>query len=286
VLRALLLGLAALLALGLLVFALGLWNATRPPEIVRVTLPLPGLRPGTEVRVVLMSDLHAGRPDMPAARLSSIVAAANALRPDLILLAGDYQGGKLLDQPHTRIEDALAPLQDLRAPLGVIAIPGNHDGLRWTRWALARQGGPRFLVNAHVDVGPLVVAGVDSLAHVADPARALAGIPSGRPVLLLFHEPEMLERRAIGRPVLALAGHTQGGQIYIPGIGAPSVLFASPLPCRRGSCVLGGTPVYVTSGVGTSWLPVRFGVPPEMVLIRLVPAGSREPTDSVRRYRN
>jgi predicted MPP superfamily phosphohydrolase len=262
--------LVVLAALAGAIFAgLGFRNALRPPMVVRVALPLPGLPAGQRVRVLLLSDIHGGNPDMPPERLAGIVRQANELRPDLIVLAGDYHGGKVLDWPGMRLETAVGPLAGLRAPLGVYAVLGNHDTLRWTPWAFRRQGGPITLVNAHVDVGPLVVAGLESAERQPDIAATMAGIPAGRPVLLLMHEPEQLVRRQPGRPVLALAGHTHGGQILLPWIGAPGELVKGRLLCPRGLCELGGTPVYVTSGVGTSWLPMRIGVPPEMVLITL-----------------
>jgi predicted MPP superfamily phosphohydrolase len=261
--------LVMLVALGALLGVIG-WNeALRPPRLVQVALPLPGLAAGAEIRVLLLSDIHAGYPDMPPERLARIVAAANQIHPDLILLAGDYHGGKLFDWPGMRVEAAVGPLAALRAPLGVYAVLGNHDTSRWTPWAFERQGSPHPLVNAHVDVGPLVIAGLDSAAHEPDMAAALAGIAPGRPVLLLMHEPDQLLDDAPGRPVLALAGHTHGGQIVLPLLGPAGRLLWSPQPCRRGLCTLGGTRVYVTSGVGTSWLPMRIGVPPEMVLITL-----------------
>jgi predicted MPP superfamily phosphohydrolase len=262
-------GLAAALAF----LAFGYWGATRPPVVVSETLRLPGLPQGTRLRVLLIADTHEGRPDMPPARLASVVAQANALKPDLILLAGDYQGGKLLDiREKDGLEPAIRPLAALKAPLGVYAVMGNHDSKRWTPYVFANQPSPRLLVNSHVDVGPLVIAGVNSVWHGADLAGTLARIPAGtKPILLLRHEGDWMVRAPPppGRAALALAGHTHGGQIMLPLIGSVGDLLLGPTACRRGACTVNGWPLYVTSGVGTSWLPLRIGVPPEIVLLTL-----------------
>jgi predicted MPP superfamily phosphohydrolase len=259
------------LAAALLFLAVGYWGATRAPVVVEASHRLPGLPAGTRLRVLLIADTHEGWPDMPPARLEAIVAQANALKPDLILLAGDYQGGKLLDVRRTDgLERAIRPFAALKAPLGVYAVMGNHDSMRWTPFVFAAQPGPRLLINDSVDVGPVVVAGANSATIGADVQGTLARIPSGKPILFLLHEGDhFLYEKAPDRPVLALSGHTHGGQIYLPVIGSIGELVLGPTACRRGPCTINGWPIHVTSGVGTSWLPLRIGVPPEMVLLTL-----------------
>lgn len=267
-----------LLSAGLFLAA-GYWNATRAPVIVQVRLPLPGLAAGQEIHVLLIGDTQAGHPDMPRERLERIVDQANALAPDLIALVGDYHGGKFIDPGTLRLEDALEPLARLRAPLGVFAVLGNHDTVKWTPFVLDRQGGrPQLLLNAHADVGPLIVAGVNSQVHSPDFTRTFSGIPADRPVLLLLHEPEQLLYRKRRHQVLALAGHTHGGQINLPVLSQIKERLLGKSPCLRGLCALNGWPVYVTSGIGTSWLPIRFNVPPEMVDITLY-SGKNSGTD-------
>jgi hypothetical protein len=268
--RALGLGLAA----ALLFLAWGYRGATRVPVVVEASHRLPGLAPGTRLRVLLIADTHHGWPDMPPRRLEALVRQANALRPDLILLAGDYHGGKLIDiQNRHRLEPALRPFAALAAPLGTFAVMGNHDSLLWTPYVLARQPGPRLLVNAHVDVGPLVIAGANSAILGTDVQGTLARIPPGKPILLLLHEGDHFQyEKAPDRPILALSGHTHGGQIMLPLIGSLGDRVLGPTLCRRGPCTVNGWPLHVTSGVGTSWLPLRIGVPPEMVLLTLTDA--------------
>ncbi len=262
-----------------LFLAAGYWNATRTPIVVSVELPLPGLEAGQQIRVLLIGDTQAGYPDMLRPRLERIVDQANALKPDLIVLVGDYHGGKIIDRGTVRLEDALGPLARLRAPLGVYAVLGNHDTVKWTPFVLNQQGGhPHLLLNAHIDVGPLIVAGVDSIVHSPDFSRAFADIPAGKPVLLLLHEPEQLLYHERQHQVLALAGHTHGGQINLPIFTPIKERFLGKSNCLRGLCELNGWPVYVTSGIGTSWLPIRFNVPPEMVEITLY-SGRKSGTD-------
>ncbi len=276
VLKWLLSALAALLLLVALVVALGYRNALTEPIVVQQRLPLAGLQ--QPLRVVLVSDIHYGWPDMRTRRLNSIVTRINAQHPDLVLLAGDYMGGKWLDWPRSWLEEALPPLAALHAPLGVFAAEGNHDNRPWTRRVIARQIAPKLLVGEVVDTGPVVVAAFPSSAYVSPGAlqTAMVGkLPRNKPALLLMHEPEQLRYIKVKpRPgILALAGHTHGGQVVLPLVGALSERFHGRFDCRRGFCHINGWPVVVTSGLGTSTLPIRFGVPPEILVLTLVPGG-------------
>lgn len=269
-----------LLLAGVALFlALGFWTATRDPVVVRMAAELPGLPPGEPLRLVLMSDTHAGSWDTPVSRLRRVVAQVNALEPDLVLLAGDYFAVHLVGQPpDTALGRMLAPLADLSAPLGVYAVQGNHDN-QWTVRLLGRQGKPRLLVNRWADAGPLVIAGLDSASHSPDVNATLGGIPADRPVLLLLHEPEHLKWiRRPGQPrhILALAGHTHGGQVWFGRLGSPMEWHQGTFPCRRGACRVNGWDVIVTSGIGTSTLPVRIGVRPEIVELTLYSSTGRK----------
>ena len=264
--------LAACVALALVFLGVGYWNATRPPVVVNVRLPLEGLPPCREIRVLHITDTHYGHPDMRTQRLLEITRQANALKPDLIVLTGDYIGGKLLDKPRSWLEEALPPLAALEAPLGVYAVLGNHDQPYWTARVMARQVRPKLLVNESVDVGPLVVAGVNSTLSEANVGKALHGVPAGKPLLLLRHEGDATAYSVVPRePVLVLAGHTHGGQVILPFVGALGDLHGGKPLCRRGLCSIKGVRVFVSSGVGTAVLPIRYGVPPEMVMITLHP---------------
>lgn len=277
--------LALCAALALLFLGTGFWNATRPPVVVEVRLPLEGLPPGREIRVLHLTDTHFGYPDMRTRRLLGIVAQANALKPDLIVLTGDYMGGKLLDKPRSWLEEALPPLSGLKAPLGVYAVLGNHDQPQWTPRIMAQLVWPKLLLNAHVDVGPIVVAGVNSVVHHADIDRAFKGVPPGKPVLLLRHEGDYMAytRQRPANPVLVLGGHTHGGQVVLPLVGSLGHRVTGKPRCNRGLCTVNGWRLFVSSGIGTSLLPIRYGVPPEMVMITLHSPGAPAPDHSTGR---
>lgn len=276
---------AIAVAAALLFLGVGLWNATRPPLVVSVDMPIEGLPPGTRIRMLHLTDIHYGYPDMRTRRLNAIVTQANALKPDLVVLTGDYMAGKLLDWPKSWLEEALPPLAALKAPMGVWAVNGNHDEPYWTPHVLARQVAPKLLVNSHVDLGPLLLVGSQSAEHGAKPLEALANaraaVPGDKPAILLIHEGDYLSwlKRPVDGPALVLAGHTHGGQIVLPLLGSLAALIGDPPLCRRGLCDIKGWRVFVSSGIGTSWLPARYGVPPEMVLITLHSTGRNSGTE-------
>ncbi len=255
-------------------------EATAPPTVVAYGLPVPGWA-APPLRIVQLTDIHLGPPDMPPARVARIVAQANALHPDLVVLTGDYHGGKLVDGLFARgrggnLDDAVRPLRALRSRLGTFAVRGNHDEPYWTPRVLPRNR-MTYLENAHADAGPVVVAGVDDLAtgH-ANVAAALAGIAPGKPVVLLMHEPDGFAD-VPGSVAVTLAGHTHGGQVRLPLIGA--LVTNTRLGYVRGRYVVGGRTLIVSSGLGTSGLPFRLGVPPEIVVVTLHSVGRNSGTD-------
>jgi uncharacterized protein len=263
-------------ALGLL---WGFWWEPQQLVVTRRELTLPGWpRQLAGLKVALLSDLHIGSPfwDLPA--LSRLVARTNAEKPDLILLAGDYQindvPGGVLVGPEA-IAQGLAPLQ---APLGVFAVLGNHDwwndGER-TRKAFEARGisvleeSSRRLERA--GTGFYLVGLADQMTRPSDPAAALAALPPNAPTLLLVHEPDVFEsfpRLGIS-PTLTLAGHTHGGQVWLPLLGRRVVPSRFGQRYAYGHVVENGRHLFVTSGIGTSVLPVRFLVPPEIAMLTL-----------------
>jgi hypothetical protein len=260
----------AAVAAALLLF--GLASAVQDPIVPRYTVAVPGLK--APVRVVQLSDVHASRFDMPVARLQRIVAQANALHPDLIVLTGDFISGYPPSWTAAEARMALAPLAGLSAPRGVVAVLGNHDSRAMTRAALAGTG-IRLLVGETFDTGPLVIAGADDLIAgnlaVLGLRRAVSYVPPGKPVVAISHEPEFLQWLPKRVPLL-IAGHTHGGQIVLPLLGTlPHNPFVDTH--LRGLYVEHRQTLLVSSGLGTSVLPLRIGVPPEIALITLVPPG-------------
>ncbi len=253
--------------------AVGYYGATRTPIVVRYTIGLRDWPAGTPpLRIVQISDVHFGWPDMPAERVAGIVAQANALKPDLIALTGDYHGGKLWDADSGNMDDAVRPLRALKARYGVFAVRGNHDGPYWTPIVFARTP-IRLLQNRWVMAGPVIIAGVDDLTTPIHPAimarMAVEGAPPGVPLILLGHEPEFFANSP-PRVDLVLAGHTHGAQIVLPWVGfRPMSDYLDAH--RRGWFREHGQQLIVSSGIGTSIVPLRIGVPPEIVVITVGP---------------
>lgn len=264
-----------LLVLALVGLMLAGWmyrTATAEPVVRRATVALPGL---TEpLRAVLVSDIHAARPDMPADRLARIVSQINALGPDVVLLAGDFIGDGYLADPIYSAGEAIRPLKGLRARLGVFAVLGNHD--HWNdapgvRRALAAAN-VRLLVNDAVRAGPLTIGGLDddftARADVAGTAARMRGL--GAPFLLLSHSPDPFDALP-GGIRLMLAGHTHCGQVRLPLIGAPTYQSRHGGRFACGRIVERGRTLIVGAGLGTSGVPLRLLAVPDLWVIELRP---------------
>lgn len=270
--------LLSILGLGMAVFMLGLATAVQDPVVVHYRVAVRGLtRPLT---VIQLTDLHASWWDMPPARLHRVVAQVNARRPDLVLLTGDYIGAKLVDWPVMTLEQALYPLGQLQAPLGVWAAPGNHDEPYHTRNVLGRTP-VHLLASAAVDLGPFTLIGIDDLVLGQAPEQGLVmaaqGASPAKPVIAIAHEPDFW--RVLPANVdLLLAGHTHGGQIY--GYALNDFYRRYSRGLFRNAA---GQQMLVSSGVGTTGLPIRLGVTPEIVEITLVPAPEQSPAATPRR---
>lgn len=263
--------------LSLALLVVGYAEATRQPRVVRYRVALADWPAGTPpLRIVQMSDIHVAWPDMPAARLAGIVAQVNALRPDIVVLTGDYHGGKVWDRRVGNLDEAVKPLRGLRARYGVYAARGNHDGPYWTPIVFGRTA-ITLLQDRWVAAGPVTLSGVDDITGTTDGsksvAKAVAGAPAGRPLILIGHEPDFFQWLP---PTvdLMLAGHSHGGQIRLPLIGGPSTGYAFLDKHLRGLFVEQGQQLIVSSGIGTSVVPLRIGVPPEIVEITLGPAAT------------
>ena len=260
-------------------FGWGFWWEPQQLVVTRAELTLRGWpRQLSGLKVALLSDLHIGSPfwDLPA--LSRLVQRTNAEQPDLVLLAGDYQINDVPGGVFVAPEAIAQGLSELKAPLGVIAVLGNHDwwndGER-TRQAFTAHGITVLEENAKaLERGGakfFVVGLADQMTRPSDTKVALATAADGAATLLLVHEPDVFETlpRLGLSPTLTLAGHTHGGQVWLPLLGRLVVPSRFGQRYAYGHIVENGRDLYVTSGVGTSMLPVRFLVPPEIALLTL-----------------
>lgn len=267
----------AMMLAGLALPLHGLANAISDPvgreAIVEVANWPDGQAP---LRVLIVSDIHVAGPDMPPHRLQRIVAQLNAEQTDIILLAGDLVSDKTLSTRRYSAADAVAPLAALEARLGVYAVLGNHDHWRDAsafRVALA-DADIVLLENGAVQAGLLTVIGIDDdFTGHADIARAFAAAESmSGPAIVLSHSPDIVPD--LPAPVaLVAAGHTHCGQISLPWVGrlATASRYGERFAC--GVIEDNGQTVVVGAGVGTSILPVRFGVPPDYWIIELRTGG-------------
>jgi uncharacterized protein len=232
--------------------------------VPRLTRPL---------RVLFLADLHTGSHTDDLGRLRDLIRFGAELEPDLMCLGGDYVnlmpfgGGRV---PPTTTASILA---DVRPPLGSFAILGDHDetyGAGMITRAL-REAGITVLVNETVSVG--FDADEVSITGVTPDAARLRDliIPSqGNALrLVLAHDPAAFALLPQDAACLMLCGHTHGGQIRIPLLGPLMNLSDAPLRWTYGHIVDGKRHLYVTSGIGTSLVPLRIAVPPELALIEV-----------------
>ena len=196
----------------------------------------------------------------------------NRLKPDLIALTGDF-----ITYSRASIEPVAEILGGLRARNGVVAVLGNHDfrvGADVIERALLRRK-IRVLRNRHLQFhqggDTLHVVGVDDYRYGADLPKALRGVPTGAPTVLLAHNPRLVNTAASHGVGLMLSGHTHGGQVNIPLLGNVYGRTPEQLRYKIGWDRLGDTQIYVTRGIGTIVLPWRFRCPSEIACLELAP---------------
>lgn len=282
---------ASTLALGGYAFAVEpMWRL----NVTRYRVAPPRWPQGLKLSVAVIADIHASEPQMPAARIAAIAERTNALRPDLIALLGDFAASHRYQGKRVPAEAWSEALGTLRAPLGVHAVLGNHDwwddfqaqmlgrGPTVGHRVLERAGIPVYendAVRLKKDGHAFWLAGLgDQIAFidrtkkgaarfrgVDDLRGTLAKVTDDAPVVLLAHEPDIFPV-VPSRVALTLSGHTHGGQVRVLG-------YSPIVPSRYGNRYAYGHVVeenrhlVVSGGLGCSILPVRFGVPPEIVMV-------------------
>ncbi|MFT0534203.1 metallophosphoesterase [Castellaniella hirudinis] len=276
--RAILQGRALGLAIGglaLVLAAIGVWQAVKVPHIKTIAVKIPNLPAAFDgYRIVQLTDTHASRL-LSESWQAAVVARANQLNPDLIVITGDLADGT----PEERARD-VQPFSRLRARDGVLAIPGNHEYYAdYIGWMPAyRALGLTMLENSHVliqrDGQALAVAGVTDRQATAfglpgpDLPAALAGIPAGTPTILLDHRPGGAPKNATHGVALQLSGHTHGGQI----LGLHLLTQMANDGFVSGLYTVGPMTLYVSNGTGLwSGLAIRLGRPSEITQIVLRP---------------
>lgn len=226
------------------------------------------------LRIAVFSDLHPGAPHTTAAKLRRVVAMTNAAQPELIVLPGDFVENALGFNP-LEPEQTAAELKSLQARYGVFAVLGNHDW--WysaprVKQALATAG---ILVLENQAVKITAAGKHFWLAGLADLweghphiAATLKQITDDAPVIALTHNPDLFPQIPT-RIALTIAGHTHGGQVALPALGRLIVPSQFGQRYAIGHVIEDGRHLFVTPGIGTSILPVRFRVPPEISLLTI-----------------
>jgi hypothetical protein len=259
--------------------------AIEPSRLITTTYRItpPGWQ-GPGLRIAAIADPHAGGPNMMIEHIRRTVDQTNALAPDLIVLLGDYVATHRFVTERVPYAAWAAEYARLAAPLGVHAILGNHDwwhDVTGVRQAFAKVGIP-VMENRAVLLGAgsrrFWLAGLgDQLAYrlgphqfrgVDDLTGTLAQVTTDHPVILLAHEPDIFPN-VPDRVAITLAGHTHGGQIRIPWLWEHHVPSRFGTRYVYGHIVESGRHMVVSGGLGTSIVPVRLGVPPEIVHIAI-----------------
>ena len=226
------------------------------------------------LRIDVVSDTHTGSPRNGIDHLDRWVRELAESDAPIVLMAGDYVILSVLAGTYVPADVIAEHLRPLTARKQVYAVLGNHDW--WKNGdAVSRAfsaAGVRMLDNAsaqvHVGDCRFAIAGIDDpMAGHPDIGRAYAGIDPGVPVIALTHEPGLWPKLPASTS-LTVAGHTHGGQINPFGVFTPR-RFRSGSHALRGTYVEGGRMLFVTPGIGTSILPMRLGVPPEISRLNL-----------------
>ncbi|MGY1704280.1 metallophosphoesterase [Geodermatophilus sp. SYSU D00697] len=251
----------------------GAYLANSAPVVRRVPVTLPGLDPALDgLRIVTFSDGHLSA-TYGGRRFERLVETVNAQRPDVVAIVGDLVDGDVAD-----LREDVAPLGDLVSGQGVYFVTGNHEYfVDTTAWLDHLPTlGVQVLRNERVAVrrgsASLDLAGIDDRTaarsgvpgHGADLDAALDGRDDAVPLVLMAHQPWMVEQASAAGVGLQLSGHTHGGQLwpfdYAIRLDQPSV---------EGLSRVGDTQLYVTTGAGYWGPPMRVGARPEVAVVEL-----------------
>lgn len=228
------------------------------------------------LRIAVIGDIHTGAPFIDDDKLRLLVELTNQQQPDLVVMLGDFMSQDTWHGHRVAPEITANHLKYLRAPLGVYAVLGNHDW--WDNGEHVRrafeQAGIRVLENDVREIKGRAIsfwlAGLSDLwTRPQQIGETLAKIPADSTVIVLTHNPDTFRQLPSSVPLL-LAAHTHGGQVKLPLIGTPIVPSRFGQKYSAGHIFENGHHLFVTTGIGTSILPVRFRVTPEVVILRVL----------------
>jgi uncharacterized protein len=248
------------------VVGVSLWGTYRT-QVITQRLPIVALK--RPLRLTLLSDLHAG-PFIPRSLIAQWVQLALDTEPDVIVLAGD-----IFDQLFFGNQgEIITTLSELRAPLGVYLVWGNHDYLRYGAIPPPEQPESHRiqlyeLRDAFAAVEIQLLANRGALLRDDIYLMGLDEFRIGAASVMVVHNPDAIPEIP-GTVDLVLSGHTHGGQVVLPGVG-PLVTSSEYGTRFAQGWVEAPMPAYVTRGLGVTSLPVRFNCPPELTVFDLVP---------------
>jgi uncharacterized protein len=227
------------------------------------------------LRIALIGDIHSGGPFIDEKKLQQIVELTNQQNPDLIVLLGDYMSPNSWHSRRVEPEVTAAAMKSLHAPLGVYAVLGNHDW--WYNGGKVRRAfeanGIPMLDNEVAEIkwrekSFWLVGLADSWTRPQHISETIAKAPEGATMIALTHNPDVFPHLPQSVPLL-VAAHTHGGQVNFPLIGTPIVPSRFGRKYTAGHVFENGHHMFVTTGIGTSILPVRFRVTPEIVILTI-----------------
>jgi len=227
------------------------------------------------LRVAVLSDIHVDNWFITEKKVRTIVQQTNQLQPELIVILGDYMSGNGIVKKQVEPQVFAPILKDLRAPYGVYSVLGNHDW--WYDGKKVRHelelNGIKVLDNEVIQTNArnrsLWLLGLSDLWTRPQRIDETVGrVPQGEPMIALAHNPDIFPKLPQQVPLL-LAGHTHGGQVRLPFIGAVVQSTDFGERYERGHLFENNHHLFVTTGIGTSIMPVRFDVPPEIVLLTI-----------------
>lgn len=241
----------------------------------RVTIPINNLPIKFEnYRIVFISDTHTCEPYTKLEMIKRVADLVNKQKPDLLVLGGDYEVTGLMFSKHIEAEETAQILKSINAKDGKYAILGNHDYFNG-RTRIAKQlkeNGFKVLRNESINLGtaksPLYLVGLGDFDYGDADVMKLMNISKNAPIIALVHEPDVFPT-FLENISLTLSGHTHGGQIRLPFIGALKTPSAYGNKYAKGLIKEGKKQLFVTSGIGTSILPIRLFDPPEIAVITL-----------------